>query len=553
MKRSYVILAAAVILLALTALLFAVWLYPGVIKPAQDYRKAVKLYNSGEYVLAALAFESLEKYPEQAKNAWLNAGDASVEKGELAQARAYYLRANADSSVYEKIDAAYYEKGVAAYASDQRIEGENCFSCISYNSRYASLLDPVRIGSAQRFLVAGDFDSAEKTFKLCSSGSYAEISRIWLDRGRFLMIGYDFDSAALCFSKSVSFAPDKEAALDSVDAAWEEAGLRAESEGRYDVAELCFARVSTVSEQLAAKKEAYDNGVRAYNAKSWTLALSYFTAADGYLDASDYLTKLNDAFDNCYAAGAAGVYAVLTPDGSVTLCGDWGGLASPDWTNITRIAVGGDGFILGLKSDGRVFFAGSGESGASAVDGWRSITEIAAGKSHSVGLKSDGTVVACGNDEFGQVSGVRSWTNITAIAAFGNFTVGLRADGTVVACGDNSSGQLSVSRLSGVKAIAAGLDHCVFLHNNGTVTAVGSNSKGQTKVSGWSNIEKIFAGSYHTVGLTRDGKLVACGSNDNGECGVSGLQDVLAVAAGDGFTVVLLKNGTELRLGSVGE
>lgn len=553
MKKSYVIFAALLVILALFGLLFAVWLYPGVIKPAAEYKKAVKLYNNGDYVLAALAFDSLGKYPDEAKSAWLNAGDASVEKGELAQARAYYLKAEADRSSYDKVDAAYYEKGVAAYALDERIEAENCFSCISRGSGYLSLLDPVRISYAQRLLAANDFSSADKALNLCGESSYPAISGIWLERGAELLRTFDIENAAYCFSKSIACSPDRESTASAVGSAWKEAGELAESAGRYDIAEICYGRAGGASEHTSAKKEAYENGVRAFNAKSWTLALSYFTEAGDYMDAADYIAKLNAAFDNCYAVGSTGVYAVLTPDGSVALCGNWNGLAAPGWTDITRIAVGGDKFILGLRSDGQVLFAGKNTAGASNVGSWRNIVAVAAGTSHSVGLKADGTVVACGSDEFGQVSGVSGWTDITAIAAFGNFTVGLKKDGTVVACGDNSSGQLEVSGLSGVKAIAAGQDHCVFLLSDGKVAAVGSNSEGQANVSGWSGIVKIFAGAHHTVGLTADGKLVACGSNDKGECAANGLSDVLAVAAGNGYTVVLFKNGTELRFGAIGD
>ena len=63
---------------------------------------------------------------------------------------------------------------------------------------------------------------------------------------------------------------------------------------------------------------------------------------------------------------------------------------------------------------------------------FKDVIAISTGYDHTVGLKSDGTVVAAGSGEECDVS---EWTDIVAVSAGWNHTVGLKSDGTVVAVG----------------------------------------------------------------------------------------------------------------------
>ncbi len=74
----------------------------------------------------------------------------------------------------------------------------------------------------------------------------------------------------------------------------------------------------------------------------------------------------------------------------------------------------GDGYTLGLKTDGTVISAGLSLSGADQVSDWSNITMIACGNNHSVGLKSDGTVVAVGSSGSGECD-VEEWKDIKMV------------------------------------------------------------------------------------------------------------------------------------------
>jgi alpha-tubulin suppressor-like RCC1 family protein len=87
---------------------------------------------------------------------------------------------------------------------------------------------------------------------------------------------------------------------------------------------------------------------------------------------------------------------------------------------------------VGLKSDGTVVAVGDNDYLQCNVGGWGNITQVAAGRYHTVGLKSDHTVVAAGYNGYGQLE-VGGWTDIIQVAAGRYHTVGVKSDGTVVA------------------------------------------------------------------------------------------------------------------------
>ena len=196
-------------------------------------------------------------------------------------------------------------------------------------------------------------------------------------------------------------------------------------------------------------------------------------------------------------------------------------LNTPEGEVIPMVATG-DGYTVGLKSDGTVVAVGQNDDGQCDVDGWTDITQVAAGLSHTVGLKSDGTVVAVGSNYEGQCD-VDGWTDITRVAAGLGHTVGLKSDGTVVATAYNASGWTDIAQ------VAAGGWHTVGLKSDGTVVAVGANDYGQCNVSSWTDIVQVAASTWHTVGLESASTVVAVGANDYGQCDVGGWNLVLAM------------------------
>lgn len=539
------------VLLAAALGAFVFYFYPRMIKPVRIYNEAVELYDSGEYVLSALRFEMLGGHEGEAKDAWLKAGDASFQRGELAQARTYYLKGGADSKVLEKIDSAYYENGVTAYADNDRITAENCFSCISYGSPYLNLLDTVRIPCAERLLEEGDQESALKIFRLCSESSRGAIAEVWLGAGKKRLDADDADEASALFAKALSYSSDRKTMLSRIDGLWRAASDRARLAGNEELAELYYSRISTGPDEMQALEEAYAAANAAFEDGRWFEALARFEELGDYLDSSEKVELLTRRLRLYYEAGGAGFYALHLPDSTVQLVGSWGEFTSPDWTDIVDLSVGRIRFAVGLKSDGTVVFLGTPSYGNSEVESWNDIVAVSCGNRHTVGLKSDGTVVACGDDEYGQVSGVNEWSGITNVFAGRGNTIGITRSGSLIYCGKNDVGQLDLDGVTGVVSVACGYEHTVCLRSDGTVYACGSNEYGQTEVSGWTDVVAVWAGAYHTVALKSDGTLLACGLNADGECEVGGYENVLCAGCGDGFTVILLKDGTEIKLGKL--
>lgn len=552
MRKLFFALIILGVLVLLAGCVFVFWYYPEKIRPMQQYRAAVELFEKGDYVPAALQFESMSGLADSAsyaKRAWIAAGDAAFEGGDLAQSRTYYLKGGADPDTFEKLDSAYYQNGVRAYAENDRIEGENCFSCISSGSRYLELLDPVRISCAERFIEEDDYEQAEKVLKHCGADSAQIIEELWMRRGRELLEQYELDPASYCFARAMAYTIDGAATTEKLDSYFQTAGDRARLEGNYELANKCYARMSGGSGGTGEQATTYSAAIAALSEGRSAEALRLFTKAGDFRDSAERAQDLRDALTDYYAAGVGRCFAALSHDGKVGIGGDWGTYSSPEWYQIKSIAVGGDRFMLGLKEDGTVVFHGNATTGAGQVSSWKFINSVACGAYHSLGLKSDGTVLASGRDNFGEVSGVESWRGIRAIAAGEYFSVGIRADGTVVACGSNEDGRCEVESWMGVSAIACGKRHTVGLLSDGAAIACGENGDGQCDVEGWSGLVEIACGAYHTVGLRIDGTLVAAGSNLNGECDVESYSGVVSIAAGDGFTLILLSDGTEIVLG----
>lgn len=236
------------------------------------------------------------------------------------------------------------------------------------------------------------------------------------------------------------------------------------------------------------------------------------------------------------------------------------------------------------------------------------VTEVAAGRNHSLALLAGGTVASWGSNAFGQLGdagatqtatpiAVEHLGGVKAIAAGNNHSVALLKNGTVETWGDNESGQLgdnskaesevpvAVGGLSGVTAVAAGGEQTLALLSNGTVEAWGNNERGQlgigsaktadtpTLVKNLTGVVAISAGRTFSMALLSNGTVETWGDDEHGQLGngplweeesekteevgrfsntpvaVDGLSGVKAIAAGTTHALALLEDGTVVGWG----
>ncbi len=174
------------------------------------------------------------------------------------------------------------------------------------------------------------------------------------------------------------------------------------------------------------------------------------------------------------------------------------------------------------------------------------VTDIAAGKSHTVAIKADGSVAAWGSNNDSQ-STVPAGLGVVARIAAGDYhTVALKVNGSLAAWGNNGSGQCTIpAGLGVVTRIAAGAYYTVAVKSNGSVAAWGANGSGQCTIpAGLGVVTDIAAGYSHTVALKADGAIAAWGNNGDGQCTIpAGLGVVTQIAAGTAHTVALKATG----------
>ena len=198
----------------------------------------------------------------------------------------------------------------------------------------------------------------------------------------------------------------------------------------------------------------------------------------------------------------------------------------------------GDGFTLGLKTNGTVIATGLSLSGADQVTDWTNITMIACGLNHSVGLKADGTVIAAGSNAMGACD-VSSWKDIVKISAGLDNTVGLKKDGTVVSTGANDYSQLDVSGWKDIVDISTGAFFTVAARKDGTAIAIGKDCSGILNVSGWKDIIAVIASYDNIVGLKADGTVV-----NTMRVNTELFKNVKSISASAGYQAGLNKDGT---------
>lgn len=289
---------------------------------------------------------------------------------------------------------------------------------------------------------------------------------------------------------------------------------------------LYISKSEKMLEEYTIMERLYTEAYELYNCEKYQESMLIFSELGGYKDSLQMFQKCNDNIlrlqhSTTISAGIR-LSAALSESGKVYLSGANNFYLIQeveDWNDIVSISTKGN-FIIGLKKDGTVLYAG--EKGDSKID-----TSI--------------------------------WHDIISISAGEQYFVGLNRDGTLIAQGHNGDGQADISQWSDIVQVTTGWRHTVALDSHGQIYITGYNSKKQLQQiannqENWNDIIAISAGggsptelynaNCHTVALCKDGTVVAVGDNDYGQCNVENWNDIIAISTGDNFTVGLKKDGT---------
>ena len=492
-RRRIIAFSVAALTVAVALALVAV----KVIIPSQNYAKAVRLCEAGDYDAAIALYEKLGDY----KDAAVRLSQVSEEKEENERVQAY-------SDAETMLASRNYAGAIAAFEA------------------------------------LGDYqDAAERLADARLQGAYADAVQ--------LQESGDYDGAIAGFTELGAY---KDAAGRLNACLYAKADQLARN-GDYQEAYLAFAALGAYQDAAERSRDAgakyfqqlrenyprptisagYEHTVALRN--DGTCLVTPYVPSDEDLDSgqcnvSDWtgLVSVSAGFMHTVGLKADGTVLATTVTESVF---DYGQSDVSDWTDIVAVAAG-HAHTLGLRKDGTVVSTAyrqndssnwSNNCGQCNVSGWTDIVAIDAGSLRSVGLKGDGTAVIAGEPVSGG-SDISSWENIIAIADGGTHIVGLKADGTVVATGWNNDGECNVSDWTDIVAIDAEYGFTIGLKADGTVVSTGDNLDGRCNVSNWTDIVAVCAGDYHTVGLKTDGTVVATGWNNDGQCNVSTWTDI---------------------------
>lgn len=104
------------------------------------------------------------------------------------------------------------------------------------------------------------------------------------------------------------------------------------------------------------------------------------------------------------------------------------------WSDLKEVSAG-FGYVLGLKHDGTVLYAGPTDSYMAACGAWTNVIALSAGNGYALALRVDGTVLSAGNTSL-VFTDTSDWQNIIDVAAGYYLCAGLRGDGGIEIQGD---------------------------------------------------------------------------------------------------------------------
>ena len=325
LKKIRNLLCIAVLLIA-AAGTFVLFAYPRFVEPVVKYNEAQSLYESGDYLRAAMQFSALggkRDSAQKAADAWCSAGEAALARGDAETAYACFKSAGMPEAEQLRQDECFFELGKNAYAAGDYNRAEICFDSITDKAGFAARTDEVRIAAAESFLSAGEMPQAMRCFSLCSDESKSNICRIYITQGENLLQNFEIESAYKCFNGAKNNCSDDALAdlLQKINSAWESAGQRAMEAGKYEIATECYSMSDGFSpDEVIAERDAarYEKAVEAYQKKNYLEALTLLNSvSEGYEQSADMIAEILKMLQSTPAAGGKDFYALRNLDGPV--------------------------------------------------------------------------------------------------------------------------------------------------------------------------------------------------------------------------------------------
>ena len=417
-QKTKKILAVVAPVLALV-IVFAVWIYPNVIKPSMMYKEALELLASEQYDAATDAFVELEAY----KNSAEMADEAQYQKAEKLLSQKQYEDAVA---VYERIRD--YKD-----SEEKRTNTVNIINSAKYDDALLLSENGQKAEAAFAFARLGNFADAK-----------AKAKELWADIVSYSTIAVGFEhTVAIKENGEVVAAGSNDAGQCNVKG-W--TNVVSVSAGWENTVALCEDGTVVATDNDAVNKwtdivSVSAGGYHIVGLKTDGTVVSVGSNSEGQCDVSGWTNIIAISAGQRHTVG-------LKADGTVVATGynDNGQCSVSGWKDIVFISATMYRTV-GVKADGTVVAAGDNDHGQSRLSDWTDIVSVASARAVTFGLKSDGTVVARGYNYKG-VCEVEDWDNIVSIATNGDLVVGLTRTGSLIAEGSGRYGGWSGIRTS---------------------------------------------------------------------------------------------------------
>ena len=181
------------------------------------------------------------------------------------------------------------------------------------------------------------------------------------------------------------------------------------------------------------------------------------------------------------------------------------------------------------------------------------VIQITSGDGFIVGLKSNGTVVAWGKNDLGQCDVPAALSTVKKIYSWNTGSFAIRQDGTIEHWGKSTGFDYpELLTRSNINDYSFGKNHLLILNKNGTITTLtkGSDSYRLKNPPKRGKFISIVSGYDHICALRENGTVVCWGNNSYNQCDVpTGLNNVIQITCGLYLSAALKSDGTVVGWG----